>query len=224
MTLSPEELKQVVDALDLQQNAALLELQRQQMAAAWISAVAAAVQAVGAVATIWFSIKLARESIEREALAERRAEERALAEDRAATQRAEEAQRREAERFAKREAVEQAQRNAAYNKSIDTILAHARQLAEHFRSQSEKYESEPRGPTYVFTVGVSTAHPLHVAVAKARIEYDDADVLTALANISQAITERRERVQAPEAAQICAAAAGAIEDAADNLRSNRRPD
>lgn len=70
-------------------------LVQQQLITAWVSAGAAVIQAIGAIAAIWVSVQLARSSakraaeaeraaLEREAAAERRAEERAAAADAAA--------------------------------------------------------------------------------------------------------------------------------------------
>lgn len=223
MSLSPKDVEALLEALKLQQDAELINLQRQQMTAAWISAVAAAVQALGAVATIWFSNKLARDAVHREALAEQRSQDRAIAADLAATRRAEEAEEREAERFAQREAIELAERNAAYNKSMDTILAHARHLIDHYRTKSEEFEKTDRGSTYVFTIGVPAIHPLRGSIAKARLEYDDAEVLAAIGEVAQSVEERTERHQPADAARIYSSAADTIEAAATKLKELRRP-
>jgi len=73
----------------------------QQLLAAWVSAAAAVVQAVGAVAAIVVAIRLARDSERRSIEAERAAAEREQAADRAAAARAEAADRAAEERIAR---------------------------------------------------------------------------------------------------------------------------
>ncbi|WP_438852482.1 hypothetical protein [Brevundimonas nasdae] len=88
MSLSPDQVEQILEAIKSQQDATLVALQRQQMIAAWISAGAAILQAVGAALAIFFSVKLARESADREAKAQREATKREIEAEAAALDRA----------------------------------------------------------------------------------------------------------------------------------------
>lgn len=92
------------------------QLAQQQVWAAWVSAIAALVQATGAVLAIFFTIRLARESAQREIASEKAAVEREQAAERAATARAEAAERAASERSSEAEINE-------HNRPIEVVLS-----------------------------------------------------------------------------------------------------
>lgn len=155
----------------------------QQVLAAWVSAGAAVVQAVGAVAAIIAAVVLARQSAARERAAAAAAEGRAVIADERA-----EARSRAADEAA--EVRRRAQADAAHDSVIDRFLGLARaavvDLAEEGRREAEKLGGE-LGWIQGGLGGRGLAS-LKAVVPDLRRETDDAAVMIALDKVSERLT------------------------------------
>ena len=125
------------------------EIGQQQVWAAWVSAGAAVAQALGVGLTIFWTVKLARDSDRRERAAAAAALAREEAADAAATARAERAEQTFLARAeaAEREAEQKAQdaERDAYNRPINHVLQVAFRAAQDLADQAKQYaESESR--------------------------------------------------------------------------------
>lgn len=114
----------------------------QQIAAAWISAGAAVVQAAGAIAAIIVAVKLARDSERRAAAAEKAAADREIAAEKAAAARAEAADRAAEDRVAHALRSQRAE-------FIDTIAILARELLEDVDQEYEKAKNQFGSESFV---------------------------------------------------------------------------
>lgn len=107
-------------------------------AADWVSAVSAAVQALGAIGAIFFSVKIARDAEQREGKAERASIARAEAAEKAALQRIVDAE------------------NAAYNRPIDLIERYARPVLNDFQAHIDEHRPKIESFAGHIWVGLQT--------------------------------------------------------------------
>lgn len=154
--------------------AAQLALGRQQMLAAWIAGVAAAVQAIGAVAALFLNIKFARDAVKREVVAQEASARRELAAEAAAAER----ELRAAE-LEKLRAIEK------FNQPIDRVLGLGRAAVEALEAEIREFQATFNSP------GVISAGPLdldrmrevRIAVDSAEISFDESSVVAALSAV-----------------------------------------
>lgn len=156
----------------------------QQVLAAWVSAAAAVVQAVGAVAAIIVAIKLARDSERRAIEADRAAAEREIAADHAATARAEAADRAAEERIAR--SLRQQRKGM-----VDTISTLARELLEDVDKEAAHAVGHFGRPEFVGMV--SGGHSpkqtpaLATLIPEWKLNAQDANLVKAINRLERAI-------------------------------------
>jgi hypothetical protein len=172
MSLTPEQLAE----LTLQLTRAQVEMSRQQVYAAWFSGVAAFIQAIGAVATILLTVKLAKDAVAREAAAEAAALAREQKAEEASRLRAEAAELREEERHRQEELAD-------FNRPIEVVLgigqACQQKMAEQLRQDRAHFEVNP-----AYTLAqYAPQKDLLAAVSNARGSTTDATVAAALARV-----------------------------------------
>ena len=171
------------------------QMAQQQVMAAWVSAGAAVVQAAGAVAAIWFTGKLARESAKREETARLASEARERLADEAAERRAREADQaadrrvREAGEAAAAQEGRLAQQStsrariAAFEVRLESIrtakrLGEAALLKLHEGERSWREQGQSIAPGRHLS---ETYHDTHTALAALPPPADDPDAQIALA-------------------------------------------
>jgi hypothetical protein len=156
----------------------------QQVMAAWVSAAAAVVQAIGAVAAIVVAIKLARDSERRAIEADRASAAREVAADRAATARAEAADRAAEERIAR--SFRQQRKGM-----VDTISTLATELLEDVAKDAANAADQFGGPSFLGNVsgGYSPkqAPALAALIPEWKLNAQDAGLAKAITRLERAI-------------------------------------
>lgn len=165
---------------------ALVQLQEQQVRAAWISAGAAVAQAIGAVVAIVATVILARQSAQRERAADGRAEERAIRADQAAESRAIAADRaaRDREVQADRLAEARARTELArqQNAPLDVVVTLADVAILDLLRQEEWFKSKGAEDrtTYGYVLLMSSGRDVQTAIEQARTRVTDAHAIMAM--------------------------------------------
>ena len=186
MSITPQDLQHIIDALKMQQDQAVLDLQRQQMAAAWISAGAAAVQAIGAFLAIWFSVTLARDSAKRERDAEIASAHRIAAAEAAALTRAKSAETK------------------AHNAPLEVVLSLGDLYLSYLEKEAARFSLITDGASYGFRVDQADAQNLREAVALAKAKISGAEEVKALNEIEALTRANGSNYQIAQANQVAA--------------------
>jgi hypothetical protein len=157
-------------------------------ATAWISAVAAVVQAVGAVAAIWYSGKLARDAAAREIAADAAATRRMKEADEAAAKRAEAAERAAEERA-------RALKNEAYNDLIERVTSLGILAADDCNAQIQVEKGYYLKNTASVTGSFVNRHiaELRDRLPLLKAETVDVELMEAIAELQEAIEPRSFR-------------------------------
>lgn len=156
----------------------------QQVLAAWVSAAAAAIQAIGAIAAIVVAIRLARDSEHRAIEADRASVERELAAEQKAVERADAADRAAEQRVAR--ALEQSRSNM-----IATIVALSREVLEETNTALIAAEGQFGGSAFGGTVSggfeAKQAKNVKELIPQWKINAHDVDLVKAISRLERAI-------------------------------------